>query len=81
MRYKGVSPMEDMDSNQKSPKEDFASRRKLGELLIESGLLTIDKINDALDIQKKTGKRLGEVLIEMQIHLRGGNSLCLGHAA
>ncbi len=59
--------MEDMDSNQKSPKEDFASRRKLGELLIESGLLTIDKINDALDIQKKTGKRLGEVLIEMQI--------------
>jgi len=51
----------------KSQKENFVSRRKLGELLIESGLVTIDKINDALEIQKKTGKRLGEVLIEMKI--------------
>jgi len=62
--------LEDMDSNQmdnKSQKEDFVSRRKIGELLIESGLLTSDKINDALEIQKKTGKRLGEVLIEMKI--------------
>lgn len=64
--------MEDKDSNQmdnKSQKEDFVSRRKIGELLIESGLLTSDKLNDALKIQKKTGKRkrLGEVLIEMKI--------------
>ena len=64
--------MEDMDSNQmdnRSQKEDFISRRKIGNLLIESGLLTNDKLNDALEIQKKTGKRkrLGEVLIEMKI--------------
>ena len=62
--------MADIDSNQirnKSQKENFVSRRKLGELLIESGLLTVDKLRDALEVQKREGKRLGEVLIQMRI--------------
>ena len=62
--------MTDIDSNQikdKLQKENFVSRRKLGELLIEAGLLTFDKLKDALEYHKKTGKRLGEVLIEMKI--------------
>ncbi len=62
--------MADIDSNQiqnKWQKENFVSRRKLGELLIESGLLTVDKLKDALETQKKTGKRLGEALIDMKI--------------
>ena len=62
--------MADIDSNQiqnKSQKENFVSRRKLGELLIESGLLTVDKLKDALEVQKREGKRLGEVLIQMRI--------------
>jgi type IV pilus assembly protein PilB len=62
--------MADIDSNQiqsKSQKENFVSRRKLGELLIESGLLTVDKLSDALEVQKREGKRLGEVLIQMRI--------------
>ena len=52
--------MADIDSNQirnKSQKENFVSRRKLGELLIESGLLTVDKLKDALEVQKREGKR------------------------
>jgi type IV pilus assembly protein PilB len=50
-----------------SEKDNFVSRRKLGELLIESGLLTTDKLKEALEAQKSTGKRLGEVLINMKI--------------
>ena len=51
----------------KTQNDNFVSKRKLGELLIESGLLTIDKLKDALEIQKSTGKRLGEALIDMKI--------------
>ena len=51
----------------KTQNDNFVSKRKLGELLIESGLLTIDKLKDALETQKSTGKRLGEALIDMKI--------------
>lgn len=50
-----------------SEKDNFVSRRKLGELLIESGLLTTEKLKEALEAQQSTGKRLGEVLIDMKI--------------
>jgi type IV pilus assembly protein PilB len=50
-----------------SEKDNFVSRRKLGELLIESGLLTTEKLKEALEAQKSTRKRLGEVLIDMKI--------------
>jgi len=56
------------NKGKKKPENDnFVSKRKLGELLIESGLLTIDKLKDALEAQKSTGKRLGEALIDMKI--------------
>ena len=51
----------------KTQNDNFVSKRKLGEVLIESGLLTIDKLKDALETQKSTGKRLGEALIDMKI--------------
>jgi type IV pilus assembly protein PilB len=47
--------------------DNFVSRRKLGELLIESGLLTPHGLNDALERHKKTGRRIGEALIEMKL--------------
>jgi len=50
-----------------SERDNFVSRRKLGELLIESGLLTTEKLKDALEAQKSKGKRLGELLIDMKI--------------
>jgi len=51
----------------RADKDNFVSRRKLGELLIESGLLTNEKLREALQAQKTSGKRLGEVLIDMKI--------------
>ena len=64
--------MPDMDleptqNQNKKKKENFVSKRKLGELLIESGLLTAHQIEGALEVQKRTGKRLGEVLVEMKV--------------
>lgn len=53
--------------NRIQPKRDFSSRRKLGELLIETGLLPADKLADALKEQKETGKRLGQVLVGMNL--------------
>ncbi len=39
--------------------------KKLGELLLENGLLTEEQCQNALDEQKKTGKRLGQAVIDL----------------
>ena len=39
--------------------------KRLGELLIEKGLITEKQCQHALDTQKKTGKRLGQIIIEL----------------
>jgi len=39
--------------------------KKLGELLVEKGLLTEEQCHNALDVQKKTGKRLGQAVIDL----------------
>jgi type IV pilus assembly protein PilB len=41
-----------------------ADRRKLGEHALEMQLLTKEKLAEALDIQKKSGRLLGQVLLE-----------------
>ena len=43
-----------------------APKKKLGELLVEVGLLTIENLDVALVEQKKTGIRLGEILMRLQ---------------
>ncbi len=48
-------------------KKEIATRRKLGELLIETGLLSPGKLKEALQTQKESGKRLGQILIEMKL--------------
>ena len=53
-------------SGAQSKKEPF-TRRKLGELLVETGLLAQDKLIEALEAQKESGKRLGEMLIDMEL--------------
>ena len=67
-----LESMQDTDlsaimTQNKLKKENFVAKRKLGEFLIESGLLTADQIDSGLEIQKRTGKRLGEVLVEMKL--------------
>ena len=39
----------------------------LGQVLMESGMVTIDEINEALDVQKSSGQKLGDVLISLGI--------------
>ena len=48
-------------------KKNAISRRKLGELLVETGLLSGENLKEALNSQRDTGKRLGQVLIEMEL--------------
>ena len=38
--------------------------KKLGEILIKNGVLTEDKLNTALEIQKKEGGLIGEILLK-----------------
>lgn len=54
-------------NNKNSQRKNSVSRRKLGELLVETGLLPPEKLTEALKHQKQIGKRLGEVLIEMKL--------------
>ncbi|MBN1906612.1 MAG: Flp pilus assembly complex ATPase component TadA, partial [Deltaproteobacteria bacterium] len=39
-------------------------RRKMGEVLIETGLINVEHLTEALKIQQDTGKRLGDILVE-----------------
>lgn len=41
------------------------TRKRLGDLLIETGMLTQEQLDKALTVQKGTGKRLGKVLISL----------------
>ncbi len=42
-----------------------ATKKKLGEILLKSGLITEAQIEEALDKQRKTGERLGSTLVEL----------------
>ena len=43
------------------------TRKKLGELLIEQGLLTDQQVQDTLRLQHQTGKLFGECLVENKL--------------
>jgi type IV pilus assembly protein PilB len=34
---------------------------------MESGMITIDELNEAIEVQKSSGQRLGDVLITLDI--------------
>jgi predicted transcriptional regulator len=40
-------------------------QKPIGQILMESGMITIDDLNDAIEIQKSSSQRLGEILIGM----------------
>jgi type IV pilus assembly protein PilB len=40
------------------------TRRKIGDLLVEQGLITPDELEESLRLQTVTGKRLGTILVE-----------------
>ncbi len=50
-------------------KFDKISRKKLGELLVDAGLISYDVVDQAISEQKRTGRLIGEILVE-QGHVR-----------
>ena len=64
---KGNNEKKVRKNNRVPVKKEIATRRKLGELLIETGLLSPGKLKEALQIQKESGKRLGQILIDMRL--------------
>jgi type IV pilus assembly protein PilB len=42
-------------------------QKKLGEMLVDAGVLTLEQLQEALEMQRETGKRLGEVVVELQM--------------
>ncbi len=47
------------------------AKKRLGDVFVEIGSLTAEHLKWALDEQKKTGKRLGEMLIHLQLITEG----------
>jgi len=43
------------------------NRRKLGNLLLDAGIITEEQLKQVLEIQKVTGKKFGEILVEQNI--------------
>ncbi|MBU3198432.1 Flp pilus assembly complex ATPase component TadA [Clostridium estertheticum] len=43
---------------------DNKIKRRIGDLLVQSGKLTVKQLRDALNIQKTLGKKLGELLVD-----------------
>ncbi|NKB35821.1 MAG: type II secretion system protein GspE [Gammaproteobacteria bacterium] len=46
-----------------SVSSDSGPRRRLGEMLVEAGLTTEDKVQQALQLQSQTGRRMGQILV------------------
>lgn len=47
--------------------EPNVAKKRLGDLLCQSGLITVEDLQRAIEEQKKTNKRMGEVLIDLKI--------------
>ncbi|MFO7737924.1 MAG: hypothetical protein R6V46_05585, partial [Desulfatiglandaceae bacterium] len=57
---------ENRDQRASGPAErrKLVDKRRLGELLVETGLLSREAVMEALEVQKGTARRLGEILME-----------------
>ena len=44
---------------------ETAARRRLGDIFVDRGLITSEQLQEALDHQRETGAKLGEVLVEL----------------
>jgi len=56
---------EEIDREERD-KKVITSKKKLGDLLLEAGLITVDQLNTGLELQQKTKKRLGQALIDLK---------------
>ncbi len=63
-KYIGILGEESCSDVKREDNAASAGRKRIGDFLVDAGLLTIEQVNAALELQKKTGKRLGTVVIE-----------------
>jgi hypothetical protein len=49
-----------------------AARRRLGDIFVERGLISDEQLREALDQQRETGGKLGEILVELGFVTRVG---------
>ncbi len=42
-----------------------AAKRRLGDIIVERGLITAEQLDEALAAQRESGAKLGEVLVEL----------------
>jgi len=48
-------------------KKEGPQQKRLGELLVEEGMISLDNLNEAIKVQRATGKRIGEVLQDLEM--------------
>jgi len=63
------------------PKGTREGRRALGEILVDSGIVTDDQIQEALQIQKEKGEPMGKVLVELGYVTENQILMALGEQA
>ena len=44
---------------------ESAAKRRLGDIIVERGLITAEQLEEALAAQRESGAKLGEVLVEL----------------
>ena len=49
---------------------ETAATRRLGDIVVERGLITQEQLEEALAAQASTGRKLGEVLVELEFITR-----------
>lgn len=49
-----------------------AAKRRLGDIIVERGLITAEQLDHALSVQRECGAKLGEVLVELGFITRVG---------
>jgi hypothetical protein len=49
-----------------------AAKRRLGDIIVERGLVTAEQLDQALAVQRESGGKLGEVLVELGFITRVG---------
>ena len=55
------------------------STKRLGELLLEAGVITSEQLESALEEQKTTGKRLAQIFIDRGLLAKGEAGRWLAH--
>lgn len=73
---KGFISQQELDfalavQNNRNPQAPMMARKKLGDLLLETGKLTTAQLEAALQTQNLTDKKIGEVLLEMGFVTQG----------